>query len=94
MQYVYFLLLANRDVYKGCTSDLRLRIKNHQNGKVQSTKNFRPVKLIAYEAYLLKSDALRRERFIKTTEGKRLFRQQYRDVLMGSQGHSTLRPVE
>jgi hypothetical protein len=33
------------------------------------------------EAYLLESDARRRERFLKSTEGKRLLRQQIRDVL-------------
>ncbi len=54
----------------------------HQKGKVESTQYLRPIKLIGYEAYLLKSDALRREKFLKTTEGKRLFRQQYKDILL------------
>jgi hypothetical protein len=30
-----------------------------------------PVTLIHYEAYCLESDARRRERFLRTTEGKR-----------------------
>jgi putative endonuclease len=96
MHYVYLLRLANNDIYKGSTSDLRIRISEHQNGKVQSTKNFRPIKLIDYEAYLLKTDALRREKFLKTTEGKRLLKQQYRDALAftGSPSHSTGRGVE
>jgi putative endonuclease len=53
----------------------------HQLGKVSSTKNYRPLILIGYEAYELKSDALRREKFLKTTEGKRLLKRQYRDVI-------------
>ncbi len=53
----------------------------HQRGKVKSTKPFRPVVLIGYEAYRLKSDAMRREEFLKTTEGVRLLKQQYRDIL-------------
>jgi putative endonuclease len=61
---------------------LKRRINEHKNGKVKSTKYLRPFKFIGYEAYLLKSDARRRERFLKTTEGKRLFRQQYRDMLL------------
>lgn len=81
MYYVYFLLLSNRDIYKGSCSDLTARIKDHEVGKVQSTRNYRPFKLIGYEAYLLKSDAQRRERFLKTTEGRRLLNQQYRDII-------------
>lgn len=45
-----------------------------------STKNRNP-DLIHYEVYKYKSDAQRRERFLKTTEGKRLLRQQIRDIL-------------
>lgn len=81
MHYVYYLLLSNQDVYKGKTSDLKSRIEEHNRGKVESTKNYRPLKLIGYEAYLLKSDAERRERFLKTNEGRRLFKRQYRDTL-------------
>jgi len=68
MIYVYFLLLSNNDIYKGSSDDLERRISEHMEGKVKSTKNYRPVKLIGYETYRLKSDAQRRERFLKTTE--------------------------
>ncbi len=57
------------------------RYKEHKNGKVKSTKLRRPLKLIHYEAYILKSDAMRREKFLKTTEGKKLLRQQLRNIL-------------
>ncbi len=81
MTYVYFLSLANGTIYTGSTGDLRRRYGEHQNGKVKSTEHKRPLQLIGYEGYLAKSDAERRERFLKTTEGKRFFRQQYRDIL-------------
>ena len=81
MYYVYFLNLNNGCIYKGYTLDLERRYKEHQNGKVKSTKNRRPLKLIGYEVYLFKTDALRRERYLKTTEGRRFLRMQYRDVL-------------
>lgn len=81
MYYVYFLLLNNKNIYKGLCSDLRKRISDHKLGKVKSTKPFRPFNLIGYESYGLKSDALRREKFLKTTEGKRLLYRQYRDIL-------------
>ena len=82
MTYVYFIKLSNDDMYKGLTDDLKRRVPEHERGKVESTRNYRPLKLVGYEAYLLRSDAERRERFLKTTEGRRLFRQQYRDVLV------------
>ena len=95
MYYFYILLLNNGSLYKGSTLNLKRRIKEHQLKKVKSTKNKSPFRLIYYEAYLLKSDAQRRERFLKTTEGRRLLRQQLRDVLNNSSpGHPTGRPVE
>ena len=65
------------------TSNLKIRIKEHKLGKVKSTKNKKPL-LIFYEAYLLKSDAMRREKFLKTTEGRKLLKKQLRDYLIYS----------
>lgn len=79
--YVYFLKLSNGNIYKGSTSDLKRRMEEHNTGKVKSTHPFKPVLLLGYEAYLLKSDAQRREKFLKTTEGRRLLKQQHRDIL-------------
>ena len=59
-----------------------MRMSQHEQSRVNTTSKYLPVTLIGYEAYQLKSDAQRRERFFKTTEGKRLFRQQYRDILL------------
>ena len=81
MTCVYFLYLSNGDVYKGCTDDLERWLEEHYAGKVESTGHYRPMKLIGFEAYCLKSDALRREKFLKSTEGRRLFQRQYRDIL-------------
>ncbi len=81
MTYLYILLLKNNKLYKGLSDDLRRRIDEHNRGKVKSTKNLRPIKLIHYESYLNKRDAMRREKFLKTTEGRRLLRQQLREVL-------------
>ena len=81
MYCVYFLILNNGNLYKGSCADLKQRIGNHKMGKVRSTRPFRPFKLVGYEAYIMKSDALRREKFLKTTEGKRLLYRQYRDIL-------------
>ena len=81
MTFVYFLKRSNGDIYKGLTDDMDRRMSEHKSGKVESTKNYLPYQLIGYEAYEMRSDAERRELFLKTTEGRRLLRQQYRDII-------------
>ncbi|HLD61034.1 MAG TPA: GIY-YIG nuclease family protein [Patescibacteria group bacterium] len=85
MYYVYILKLKNNDLYKGSTANLRQRTIEHKRGKVDSTKGKNPI-LIHYECYLKESDARRRERFLKTTEGRRLLKQQIRDLLSSFNG--------
>jgi len=80
MFYVYILLLNNKQLYTGYSEDLRRRIGEHKRGDSEFTSKRLPVKLIHYEAYLLKDDAQRRERYLKTTEGKRFLRQQIKKV--------------
>ncbi len=81
MTYIYLLFLANGDIYKGLTEDFERRFKEHQSGKVESTKNYLPIQLIGIESYLVKSDAVRREQFLKKSQGMKLLKQQYRDIL-------------
>ena len=81
MYYIYILKLNNNQLYTGFTSDLKRRIKEHKSGIVKSTVKRLPIKLIHFETYLLKSDAERRERFLKTTEGEYFLRQQIKDLL-------------
>ena len=80
--YVYILLLANKQLYTGFTTDLQRRLAEHKNGAVEFTRHRLPAELIHHEVYILESDARRRERFLKTTEGKRLLKQQLRDILI------------
>jgi putative endonuclease len=82
MNYVYILKLRDKRLYTGFCNNLKRRLREHQNGKVRSTKNLRPIRLLHCELYKLKSDALRREKFLKTTEGKRYLRKQIRDLLI------------
>ncbi len=81
MYYVYILLLKDKKLYKGSAHDLKIRIAEHKNGKVKSTRHKRPLKLIHYECYVLKSDAERREKYLKTTEGRYFLKQQIKDFL-------------
>ena len=74
MYYVYLLLLSNNNLYAGYTHNLKVRISEHKIGKVKSTRNFRPLKLIFYESLLNKKDAERRERYFKTDKGKKMIK--------------------
>ncbi|MBD3311567.1 MAG: GIY-YIG nuclease family protein [Candidatus Magasanikbacteria bacterium] len=66
MFYVY-ILKSKKDskFYIGFTSNLRLRLKNHIDGKVKSTKYRRPLELIYYESYIVEELAKEREKKLK-----------------------------
>ena len=68
MYYVYVLKslkYISQKLYYGSTSDLKSRIQQHNNGTNKSTKYGIPWKLIYYEAFLNKQDAVNRERALK-----------------------------
>ena len=72
MFYVYLLKsdLTNTK-YIGCTGDLKKRLTEHNEGKVNSTKNKIPWKLIYYEAFKKKYDAFNREKELKNDYTKK-----------------------
>ena len=77
MFYVY-LLQSEKDgnLYTGYTNDLKRRIYEHNAGKNTSTAYRKPLKLIYYEAYIDKEDALGRELFLKSGSGHRFIKKQ------------------
>lgn len=80
MFYVYYLESEVRDEsYVGFTSDLAKRIIEHNRGLNSSTKRYLPWKLVYYEACLEETDARRREKYLKTTQGKRLLKLRLKD---------------
>lgn len=70
MWFVYFLELSNKDLYVGSTNDIKRRISTHEAGQVQSTKAFRPMKLISYVAVENETLARSLERYFKSGSGK------------------------
>ena len=64
--YVYILKsLKDEKFYTGCTANLKKRLKQHNGGRVRSTKARRPLKLVYWETFATRSEAMRRERHIK-----------------------------
>ena len=71
MFYTY-VLYSEKDkmLYTGYTKDLKNRVEQHNNGEVKSTMNRHPLKLVYYEACLNQQDATRREKYLKSGNGK------------------------
>ena len=84
MFYTYVLQSeVDGNFYAGSTKDLKLRFDQHKKGYVESTKDRRPLKLIYYEACLNQDDALKRERYFKTYNGKRFIHKRIKSYLTG-----------
>jgi putative endonuclease len=78
--YVYLLQsVVNNSLYVGYTADLKKRFREHNSGKNVSTKRYLPWKIIHYEAYLNKKDAIRREAYLKTSQGSRLLKRMLKE---------------
>ncbi len=82
MCYVYILQSKTDDgLYIGFTTDLKRRLKEHQEGKSFATSYRGPWRLIYYEAYLEELDALGRERYLKSGGGRRFLKAQLKHHL-------------
>jgi len=81
--YVYILRsLKDSKFYTGYTKDIETRLKMHNDGNVTSTKSRRPFELIYFEACFNEADALHREKYLKTTYGKRYIKNRLRNFLI------------
>ena len=68
--YTYILKsLKDGGYYYGHCEYLEKRLKNHNAGKVRSTKSRRPLIVHYSEQYSSKTEAAKREYFFKTIEG-------------------------
>lgn len=82
MFYVYYLESQKFDQrYVEYANNLKRRFKEHNQGLNFSTKQYLPWKLIYYEARIAESDAKRREKYLKTTQGGRLLKRRLKDYL-------------
>lgn len=71
MYYVYILKSEKTGKkYVGQTSNLKKRIFEHNTKLTKSTRFGIPWKLIYYEAFENKTDALKEEKFLKSGKGR------------------------
>ncbi|KPL15197.1 excinuclease ABC subunit C [candidate division WOR_3 bacterium SM1_77] len=81
--YYTYVIVSKKDgkFYTGSTTDLRKRFKQHNSGKVMSTRNRGPFILVYYEAGLNAQDARAREKYLKTGMGKRYLKNRIKRFL-------------
>ena len=71
MYQVYLIQsLKNNYIYVGFTNNLKRRLKEHNAGLTLSIKNWQPFKLIYCETYIVKEDAITREKYLKNGWGR------------------------
>src|SRR5947208_9358893 len=95
-RYVYVLRsLTDKMFYVGFTKDLKKRVQDHSDGLVPSTKRRRPFELVYREGCLNQTDATQREKYLKSSWGKRYIKNRLRNYLTsaGSAGALARRTV-
>jgi len=81
--YFTYVLKSKTDgkFYTGFTKDIDNRLNEHNSGRVSSTKKRIPFELVYFEFCLTINDAIHREKYLKTTYGKRYIRNRTKHYL-------------
>ena len=71
MYFTYVLYSPAFDrIYVGQTNDIKTRVAKHNQGLVRSTKSFVPWNLIYFEKFPTRSEAMQREKQLKSHQGR------------------------
>ena len=83
-KYVYVLQSEiDHQFYVGYTNNIVARLSDHNNGRVPSTKRRVPMKLVYWEGCINQQDATHREKYLKSSWGKRYIKNRLRNYLTG-----------
>jgi putative endonuclease len=75
MFFVYILRSETTShLYTGFTADLTQRLGQHNEGLTRSTKNRGPWKLVYSEEFATRGEAMQREKFLKSGQGRKELR--------------------
>ena len=85
MWYYTYVLLSKKDgkFYTGYTEDLQGRFEAHSAGKVDATRERRPLELVYAETCKDRRDAIKREKSLKTHYGEIYLRKRLKSHLQG-----------
>ena len=81
MKYVYLIQSISypKEKYIGITSDLKDRLKAHNEGGSPHTSKFKPWKLVTYLAFSSEEKARRFEQYLKTGSGRAFAKSRFWD---------------
>jgi putative endonuclease len=86
---MFFVYVLENEItlkhYTGFTSDLTQRVGQHNHGVTKSTKNRGTWKLVHHEEFATRSEAMTREKFLKSGKG----RQELNELLAKQRVNST-----
>ena len=75
MYYAYVLKSVQHDYfYKGHCNDLQKRLQQHNSGRTESIKPYIPFVLIYFEEFITVDEAIQREKYFKTSAGRRFLK--------------------
>ena len=99
MYYVYVLRSRkNGKLYTGFSRNLKTRLDAHLGKRVYSTRRMADLELVFYEAFKVGRDAQRREKYLKTSTGKRMLRltlkESLRELKENVSIRSNLKPIK
>ncbi|MBI4982242.1 MAG: GIY-YIG nuclease family protein [Candidatus Omnitrophica bacterium] len=78
MYYLYILLNeAKNRTYAGVADDVEKRLKEYNAGRVKSSSPYRPYKVIHTESFETLSEARQKEKFYKSTTGRRRIKEMF-----------------
>ena len=70
--YVYIIKSESYGTrYVGSTNNVNKRLLEHNNGRCRYTKGRRPWELLKIEEYVARSEAMAREKFLKSGKGRK-----------------------
>jgi putative endonuclease len=75
MFYAYVLKSEKFDYfYKGHCKNLEQRLKEHNSGMTTSIRPYLPFKIVYFEEFQTVEEAILREKFLKTSSGRRFLK--------------------
>jgi putative endonuclease len=79
MIYVYLIESVHQRQlhYVGITSDLKQRLKDHNEGKSPHTRKFKPWHLVTYTAFADENTAQAFEKYLKSGSGKTFLKRHF-----------------
>jgi putative endonuclease len=82
-KYWVYVIQSEKDswAYTGHTNNVKRRLHDHDRGKMKSTRNHGPFKLIYTEEFSNRSDAMVREKFLKSGKGRQIRKELVKQIL-------------